>query len=633
MTRPPTMTRRLPLGVMILALVAAAVGAVVPSSASAAPPRPAQAVDPATTTALQPVTPCRLFDSRETPNAGRVDASTWRIQVSGRCNVPDGTSAAALIVTATEPTAPGFVTVWPAGGARPVVSNLNVIRGNTVANSAVVQLSATGAVDVYTQKPMHVVIDVTGAFVPSPSATAGRFVPVEPQRLLDTRATAQRGTSELRIPLPEGVAADASALAITLTVVDAERSGYLTVYPVGAPRPLASAVNADALNRIRANAVFAPVTADGFIVFRFMPTDVVVDLWGWFTGPSAGEATEGLYVPQAPQRVWDSRQTFDPLHPGGTIEKQILPAGAAAMVANVTAVDMTRAGYFSVWPAGTRRPVVSSLNHRWPQPVAVLTLARTSDRGVSFYAHGGGSHVVVDLAGWFTGAPTTATQPRPTNRPPPETSRVIMISDSAFAGIRWNGALGLLQGAWFDARLESCRRVIGASCRGREGYAPRNVIDEIRTLPFGYDTAVIAAGYNDFAGLFPAGVDAVIAAARSKGIGRVVWVTHREGVGYSAPGGSAYGATFASHNRVLRAAVASGSYPELVLADWHTYTINRAWWLTADGVHLNSTGARAAARYVSWTLAALERRPCPVGIGGASTAGGWCASPDLIGPP
>jgi hypothetical protein len=536
-------------------------------------------------------------------------------------------------VTATEPTAAGFVTVWPAGGTRPLVSNLNVIRGNTVANSAVVRLSATGAIDVYTQKPVHVVIDVTGAFLPSPSATAGRFVPVEPQRLLDTRSTAQRGVGELRVPLPAGVPADTTALAITLTVVDADRSGYLTVYPFGAPRPLASAVNADALNRIRANAVFAPVTADGFVVFRFMPTDVVVDLWGWFTGPSAPDSTEGLYVPQAPQRVWDSRLSFDPLHPGGTIEKRFLPAGAAAMVANVTAVDMTRAGYFSVWPAGRPRPVVSSLNHRWPQPVAVLTVARTSDRGVSFYAHGGGAHVVVDLAGWFTGTPTTATLARPANRPPPETSRVVMISDSAFAGIRWNGALGLLQGAWFDARLESCRRVIGASCRGREGYAPRNVIEEIGTLPLGYDIAVIATGYNDFASLYPAGVDAVIAAARSKGIGRVIWLTHRENVGYTAPGASAYGATFASHNRVLRAAVASGAYPELVLADWHTYTINRSWWLTADGVHLTWTGAQAAARYVSWTLAAFERRPCPVGIGGPSTPGGWCASPDVIGPP
>jgi hypothetical protein len=113
----------------------------------------------------------------------------------------------------------------------------------------------------------------------------------------------------------------------------------------------------------------------------------------------------------------------------------------------------------------------------------------------------------------------------------------------------------------------------------------------------------------------------------------VIWVTHREGVGYSAPGGSTFGTAFASHNRVLRAAVASGAYPELILADWHTYTINRAWWLTSDGVHLSGSGAQAAARYVSWTLAAFERRPCPVGLGGVSAAGGWCASPDLIGPP
>ena len=56
-------------------------------------------------------------------------------------------------------------------------------------------------------------------------------------------------------------------------------------------------------------------------------------------------------------------------------------------------------------------------------------------------------------------------------------------------------------------------------------------------------------------------------------------------------------------------------------------------WLAADGVHLTSIGAQEAARYVSRTLAAFERRPCPVGIGGTATAGGWCASPDVIGPP
>jgi hypothetical protein len=36
-------------------------------------------------------------------------------------------------------------------------------------------------------------------------------------------------------------------------------------------------------------------------------------------------------------------------------------------------------------------------------------------------------------------------------------------------------------------------------------------------------------------------------------------------------------------------------YPELILADWHGYSLTRPDWLTADGVHLTVPGARAAA--------------------------------------
>ncbi|HSL73531.1 MAG TPA: hypothetical protein VK853_03655 [Ilumatobacteraceae bacterium] len=632
--RPIARSARLALTVVVASLATSLAFVPAGPAEAGAGPGFVQQVDPALTTSLQPVTPCRLFDSRETPNLGRLDAQTWRIQVTERCDVPAGARAAALIITATDPVAQGFVTVSPAGGPRPLASNLNVDRGNTVANSAVVQLPASGAVDVFTQSPVDVVIDVTSVFVAAPTATAGRFVPLPPSRLLDTRETGERGSTELRIPLPDGVPADATALAVTVTVVDAESDGYLTVYPAGGSPPLASVVNADALNRIRANAVFAPVSSDGLAVFRFMPTDVVVDVWGWFTGPSAAQATDGLFVPQAPTRVWDSRESFDPLHAGGTLERVLVPAGAAAMVANVTAVDMTRPGYFSIWPAGTPRPVVSSLNHRWPQPAGALAIARTSDRGVAFFAFGGGAHVVVDLAGWFTGAPEVATLPPGTNVPPPAATPVIMVSDSAFAGIRWNGALRYLTGAVFDARLESCRRVIGVSCRGREGYAPPNAIQEIESLPVGrYTTAIIATGYNDFASLFPIGVDQLIRTARAKGIERVIWMTHREDVTYRSPGGASFTEVFRSHNRALRNAVASGLYPELLLADWKTYTTNRSWWLTADGVHLTSSGARAAAEYTSRLLAAIERRPCPAVVGGVTTPGGWCAHPDVTGPP
>ncbi len=141
----------------------------------------------------------------------------------------------------------------------------------------------------------------------------------------------------------------------------------------------------------------------------------------------------------------------------------------------------------------------------------------------------------------------------------------MFVSDSSFAGIRWSGALEWLQGAQFDNRLESCRRLIGSSCRGREGYAPRTANDELASLPAGaFDTAVIATGYNDWSGLFPIGLDAVITTARRKGIERVVWMTYRENVGYEAPAGAATSSTFVRNNLTLNAAVASGRYPELV---------------------------------------------------------------------
>lgn len=604
-----------------------------------AAPAPTQArLDqaPGAATRLQPVTPCRIFDTRRDPNAGRLDASSWRVQMAGQCGIPDDARAVAVSLVATNTSASGYLSVWPSGSARPDVSNLNYERTNTVANSAVVQLGPSGSVDLFAYAPTDVIVDVTAAFVAAPSgATAGRFVPADPVRILDTRHSGQRGNTDLRIPLPPGVPADATAVAVNLTAVDAADvgfAGYLTAFPAGGARPDTSVVNTDGNNPTRANTVFLPVTPDGFVIFRYMTTDVLVDFWGWFTGPSAPSSTDGLFVPQAPVRAWDSRATNDPLNEGGTLERRIAPADVAAVVANVTAVDAVDSGFVSVYPAGIPRPDVSSLNYRWRAPVAALTVSRSSTRGVSFSSYAG-THVLVDVAGWFLGTPVVPTTPVPSNAVGPADTRVVMVSDSSFAGIRWNGALGYLQGAAWDARLESCRRLIGASCRGREGYAPRTAVAELDTLSYGYDAAVIVTGYNDYASMFPTGLDAVIRSARAKGIERVVWFTYREDVGYVSPSGISYAATFAANNRTIVAAMASGAYPELIVADWNTYTAGSTGWLTADGVHLTVAGARAAAEYTSRKLAALERRPCPDGIGGASTPGGWCADPDLTGRP
>jgi hypothetical protein len=632
--------RRTHVGLMMIAIIASALVFVTGAPAGASgvtrsSGQLASQVEADTTTSLLPLPPCRLFDARHTPDRGRIDADTWRLRVIDRCGVPASARAVSISLVATGTTDAGFVTVHPDGTARPDASNLNYERGNTVANSAVVKLGTSGSIDVFTSVPADIIVDVTGAFVDAPAAvSAGRFVGVDPRRVVDTRLSGERGDTEIRVPIPAGVPRDASALAVSVTAVGAAASGFLSVYPAGGARTETSVVNTDEHNDTRANAVFVSVGADGFVVFRSMETDVLVDVWGWFTGPSAPSSTDGLFVPQPPQRAWDSRLSFDPIHRGGTVEKQLLDvSAAAAIVANVTVVEPTGWGFVSVFAAGTPMPDVSSLNYRWRQPVAALTVSRVSDRGVALYSYAG-AHAIVDVAGWFTGIAAPGSTPRPVNDFPAGDSDVLMISDSAFAGIRWTGPLSLLQGAAWDARLESCRRLIGVSCRGREGYAPPTAVTELSTVPAGvYRILFVATGYNDWSGLFPSGVEAVMSRARAKGIDRVVWLTYREQVGYVSPGGVSNQQSFAANNRHLVSVLASGRYPELIIADWNSYSRWRPSWLTADGVHLTAVGAPEAARYLSRKLAFLERRPCPGDITGPTTPGGWCADPDVTGPP
>lgn len=615
-------------------LPGAAAGASLPATNGEARPSQAGATASAPATQLLPLTPCRLFDARQTPDLGRVDAATWRLDVAGRCGVPASARAVAISLVATGTTSPGFVTVSPHGVARPEASNLNYVAGNTVANSAVVMLGADGALDVYTSAPAEVIVDVTAAFVDAPTAVAsGRFVGTDPRRVVDTRASGGRGTDEIRVPIPEGIPADATALVANITAVGAAASGFLTAYPTGGVRSDTSVVNTDVHNDTRANLVVISVSEAGFTVYRSMETDVLVDVVGFFTGASTPPSTDGLFVPQAPSRAWDSRNTHDPIHAGGAVERQVLGAPAAAALVNVTVVDPTGWGFVSVYAAGTPVPDVSALNYRWRQPVAALAVSRLSDRGMAFSSYAG-VHVLVDVAGWFTGAAAVADGPVPDNSPPPPDTPVVMISDSSFAGIRWSGELEYLQGARWDARLESCRRLIGRSCSGREGYAPPNAVDELATVTPGANRAmVVGTGYNDWLGSFPAGVDALVRQARAKGIDRVIWLTYRGNADYVGPGVSSNQVSFSRNNAHLVSAAMSGRYPELILADWNTYSRSRPDWFAADGVHLTAEGARQAATYVSRVVAHLDRRACPAGLGGPTTPGGWCADPDSTGPP
>ena len=397
--------------------------AVVPlaSSAVAAPAVPAGA------TRLIVLPAHRLLDTRA--GATRpVDGATVRLALGGDADVPGEATAVVLNVTVTDTVGPGYVTVWPAGLARPVASNLNVnAAGQTVANLVVVPLGAGGSVDVFLQSAAHLVADVVGAFVPAASSSAGRLLSERPRRVLDTRNDRSLAAGETRlVDLGEG-ARRAAAAVVNLTATEPVSAGYVTAWAAGDARPGTSNLNMDHAGQTVANLAIVPLRNGRMAVSSLGATHLVVDLAALISGPDAPDGSDGLFVPTAPTRLVDTRQSRPVARLTGgyrsdvTVAGQVgVPAqGVGAVLVNATATETSLPGFVTLYPAGTSRPLASNVNaERSWQTVPNLVVARLGDNGaVSVYAQRTG-HLVADVLGWFTGAPEPA-EPGVAVVPPP----------------------------------------------------------------------------------------------------------------------------------------------------------------------------------------------------------------------
>lgn len=209
----------------------------------------------------------------------------------------------------------------------------------------------------------------------------------------------------------------------------------------------------------------------------------------------------------------------------------------------------------------------------------------------------------------------------------------IVIGDSALASLRWvPRASEAVLGFEHVLDLESCRRLADISCRGREGRTPPNVVDVLNFNAGRFETAVIAVGYNDSSFGFAEAFDKVVTAARAGGVRRIVWWTLRSDVDYVSPSAVSDHRTFAENNGTLRALIASGRYPDVVLADWGAYSSTKTAWFTTDGVHHRATGAWGAADYLSRKMAFLNDRSCPVPVAPEASNPPKCPDPDVTGP-
>lgn len=121
------------------------------------------------------ITPARLLDTRTGNGAPAVKVGpgeTVELQVTGRGVIPAaGVLAVSVNITATEPSASSWLTVWPTGFPRPDVSILNYPAGRTIANSTLVFLSPDGKMSLFNRSgSTHLLVDVSGW---SPSGAGG----------------------------------------------------------------------------------------------------------------------------------------------------------------------------------------------------------------------------------------------------------------------------------------------------------------------------------------------------------------------------------------------------------------------------------------------------------------------------
>jgi uncharacterized protein (DUF1501 family) len=357
---------------------------------------------------LMPINPERRLDTRNGlghPRAPMGRGIEHTVVVGGVGNVPpNDVSAVVLNVTVTNPSDDSWLTVWPTGEQRPLASNLNFVAKQTVPNLVLCKMGVNSRVSFYLDEGRgDVIADVVGYY--STKGGSG-YMPVVPSRLVDTRkaqAVGPRGTFDVQITGKGGVpTSGVSAVAVNITVAEPTNAGYLTVWPSGEQRPLASSLNF-ASDQTVPNMVVAKVGADGKIsVYNDVGSaHVIVDVCGWFSA-SGGSPVTAI----RPVRLLDTRGSGK-VGPGSAIDLKVaglagVPDNAKAVALNVTATEPSASSYVTVWPAGGARPLASNLNVDAGQTTPNQVMVAVGAGGkVSLFNAFGSVDLIADLVGYF----------------------------------------------------------------------------------------------------------------------------------------------------------------------------------------------------------------------------------------
>jgi hypothetical protein len=360
------------------------------------------------------VGPARVLDTRNGTGVARrkVGADQFvSLKITGRNGIPSaGVAAVAMNVTVTNPEAAGFVTVYPCGGTKPLASNLNYSAGQTIPNQVSVPVAADGTVCFYTQSATDLIADVSGWY----GLDGKAFSAVAPARAMDTRngtgvAKTKVGADRfvaLKVTGSNGVpAAGVNAVTMNVTVTNPEAAGFITAYPCGGTKPLASNLNYTTGQTIP-NQVTVPVAADGTVCFYSQSaTDLIADVSGWFG--AGGTTFNGV----SPRRLLDTRDGTGAARAKVGADRFVsfkvtgsngVPAsGVSSVTLNVTVTNPEAVGFVTAYPCGGTKPLASNLNYTIGQTIPnQVTVPVAADGTICLYTQST-ADLIADISGWY----------------------------------------------------------------------------------------------------------------------------------------------------------------------------------------------------------------------------------------
>jgi hypothetical protein len=372
----------------------------------------------------EPVHRVRALDTR---NSGMIRAhSTAAVRVTGLGEVP-ATEVVAVSVNLSvlTPSSTGSISAF-ADGTNWAGATMSFQAGQTDQNFETIPVSVAGLIDIRNNSAtsLNLIVDILGYHTSGMTQFGkGRYQPMSPTRLLDTRAGRPIGSGQTRsiqvtgrAGIPQG---NDVAPVINFTVLTPIRPGSLTVGSGNLENNTPSL--SFAAGQTEQGQLLMGLDSSGALPIRnnsAAAIQLIADVVGYYTGITTGN-DQTFFASSGYARAYDSRagRTVSvppggrPVPPGRTVDVPIWftalnwglpPNGVGAGSINVTVLTPKTSGSISVWPFDTGWDGAATITFTAGQTRQRMLMAKVGDDGDVLIRNNSTTTIIliVDLNGW-----------------------------------------------------------------------------------------------------------------------------------------------------------------------------------------------------------------------------------------